>query len=84
MQKRERLFIFTFLASSACGGRTELDDLSLVTGAGGLSSIGVHYHWGLTFDGWFHEHRCNKLPLDGSSFRRLMPVPWALLLVWYI
>ena len=38
MQKRERLFILATLASSACGGRSELDGLSL--NVGGLSSIG--------------------------------------------
>ena len=38
MPKRERLFILVFLASSACGGRT--DNPAPTTSAGGLSAIG--------------------------------------------
>jgi len=40
MSKREWLVILAILAASACGSRSELDDLGLSLNGGGLSSIG--------------------------------------------
>ena len=40
MQKREQFLLLAILTSSACGGRSELDGLSLSSNIGGLSSSG--------------------------------------------